>query len=180
LLDGPARKYRKEFEDKVEAAITASASKIAQARFAVYGANEYPDATFTPRLSYGPVKGYSDAAGHPVPYATTIAGLYKHATGKDPFQLPASWIKAKAALDPKTPFDFVTTSDTHGGNSGSPTVNTRNEIIGILFDGNIEGLPNRYLYSEERARSVHVASNVIIESLKKVYHADRVLAELGF
>jgi hypothetical protein len=180
ILDGPARKYRKQFEDQVQAVITSSASKIEQARFAVYGANEYPDATFTLRLSYGPVKGYTDKAGKSQPFATTFEGLYKHATGQDPFELPARWIQAKTSLDLKTPFDFVTTADTHGGNSGSPTVNAKGEIIGILFDGNIEGLPLRFLYSEERARSVHVASNAIIESLRKVYHADRVLAELGF
>jgi hypothetical protein len=180
ILDGPARKYRKAFDDKVEAVISASASKIAQARFAVYGTNEYPDATFTLRLSYGPVKGYTDASGRPIPYATTFAGLYEHATGKDPYRLPADWVQAKAELDPATPFDFVTTADTHGGNSGSPTVNERGEIVGILFDGNLEGLANRYVYTEERARSVHVAGNAIIESLKKVYHAGGLLGELGF
>ncbi len=180
ILEGPARKSRKEFEDKVESVITSSAAKIAQARFAVYGENEYPDATFTPRLTYGPVKGYLDAAGNPVPYATTFAGLYKHATGVDPFKLPPTWIEAKPSLDLNTPFDFVTTTDTHGGNSGSPTVNTKGELIGILFDGNIEGLQNRYLYTEEQARSVHVASNAIVEALRKVYHADRIVTELGF
>jgi len=180
ILDGPARKYRKEFEDKVQAVITASGSKIALARFAVYGTNAYPDATFTPRLSYGPVKGYTNAAGRPVPYDTTFAGLFAHATGKDPFELPQDWIQAKASLDLSTPFDFVTTADTHGGNSGSPTVNEKGEVIGILFDGNLEGLPDRYVYTDERARSVHLASNAIIEALKKVYHSERVLSELGF
>ena len=180
ILDGPARRFRKEFEDKVEAVINSSAAKIAQARFAVYGANEYPDATFTLRLTYGQVKGYEDARGHAVPYATTFAGLYQHATGKEPFELPPSWIKAKGSLKLDTPFDFVSTTDTHGGNSGSPTVNAKGEIIGILFDGNMEGLPNRYLFTDERARSVHVAGNAIIESLRAVYHADRILHELGF
>jgi hypothetical protein len=180
ILDTPARRYRKEFEDKVEAVIASSASKIAQARFAVYGANEYPDATFTLRVSYGQVIGYTDAQGRPVPFATTFAGLYRRATGKDPFELPPSWIRAKASLDLDTPFNFVSTADTHGGNSGSPTVNAQGEIIGILFDGNREGLPSRYLYTEERARSVHVAGNAITESLRKVYHAGRLLRELGF
>ena len=179
ILDGPARKYRKEFEDKVQAVITSSAARIAQARFAVYGTNEYPDATFTLRLSYGPVKGYTTSDGKAMPYATTFAGLYKHATGKEPFKLPPSWTKAKSSLNLNTPFDFVTTADTHGGNSGSPTVNTRGEVIGILFDGNLEGLPNRYIYTEEQARSVHVASNAITEALKKVYHAGRLLSELA-
>jgi hypothetical protein len=180
ILDAPARKYRKEYEDKVESVINSSASKIAQARFAAYGSNEYPDATFTMRLTYGPVKGYMDEAGNAVPYCTNFAGLYKHATGQEPFKLPPTWITAKSSLDLNTPFDFVTTADTHGGNSGSPTVNTKGELIGILFDGNIEGLQNRYLYTEEQARSVHVASNAIIEALRKVYHAGRVLNEIGF
>ncbi len=87
--------------------------------------------------------------------------------------------KQSAALDLNTPFDFVTTADTHGGNSGSPTVNEKGELIGLLFDGNWEGLENRYLYTEEQARSVHVASNAIQEALKKVYKADWLLRELG-
>jgi hypothetical protein len=179
ILDGPARQYRKQFDDQVESVITSSAAKIAQARFAVYGTNEYPDATFTPRLTYGPVKDYREA-GQPVPWDTTFAGLYNHATGQEPFKLPPTWIEAKSSLDLNTPFDFVTTTDTHGGNSGSPTVNTKGELIGILFDGNIEDIPNRYLYTDEQARSVHVASDAIIEALRKVYHADRVLNEIGF
>jgi hypothetical protein len=178
LFDGPARKYRKEFEDKVEAVITSSAVRVAQARFSVYGANEYPNATFTARLSYGPVKGYTSGTGQPVAYDTTFAGLYKHATGKEPFRLPARWIKAKSALDLNTPFDFVTTADTHAGNSGSPTVNEKGELIGILFDGNWEGLENQYLYTDEQARSVHLASKAILEALRKVYKADRLLREL--
>ena len=178
LFDGPARKYRKQFENKLEAVIASSESKIARARFSVYGDNEYPDATFTPRLSYGPVRGYKSITGQPVPYDTTFAGLYKHATGKEPFRLPARWVKAKSALDLNTPFDFVTTADTHGGNSGSPTVDEKGELVGILFDGNWEGLENRYLYTEEQARSVHVASNAILEALKKVYNADSLLREL--
>ena len=178
LFDGPARKYRKEFEDQAQAVIISSESKIAQARFSVYGSNEYPDATFTPRLSYGPVKGYTSSSGQQAPYATTFAGLYKRATSNEPFQLPARWITAKSALDLNTPFDFVTTADTHGGNSGSPTVDEKGELIGILFDGNWEGLENRYLYTEERARSVHLSSNAILEALKKVYNADWLLREV--
>ena len=125
------------------------------------------------------MKGYTSVTGQPVPYATTFAGLYKHATGKEPFRLPAPWRKAKSALDLSTPFDFVTTTDTHGGNSGRPTVNEKGELIGILFDGNLEGLENRYIYTEEQARSVHVSSNAILEALKKVYNADRLLVELA-
>jgi hypothetical protein len=180
LLDAPARRVRSQYEDKVEAVITASASKLAQARFAVYGNSEYPDATFTLRLSYGPVKGYVNSAGQPVAWDTTFAGLYQRATGKEPFELPPSWLKAKADLDLNTPFDFVSTNDTHGGNSGSPTVNEAGEIVGILFDGNLEGLANRYVFTDEQARSVHVASQAILAALRKVYHADRILREIGF
>jgi hypothetical protein len=179
LLDEPARRYRRMYEDKVEAVLNSSSARIAQARFAVIGANEYPDATFTLRLAYGPVKGYTNAKGEKVPYTTRIAGVYKRATGVEPFRLPPSWKEAKNRLDMNTPFNFVTTNDTHGGNSGSPTLNTKGEIIGILFDGNLEGLPNRFVYTDEQARSIHVASQVIIESLDKVYGAKRLLAELG-
>ena len=179
ILDGPARKLRQRYEDSIEAVIQSSASRIAQARFAVSGAGEYPDATFSLRLSYGPVKGYTNLKGQRVPYTTDIAGLYRRATGREPFRLPSSWIKAKNELDTETQFNFVTTNDTHGGNSGSPTINTKGEVIGILFDGNIEGLPNRFVYTEEQARSVHVASQVIVEALKKVYRAGWLLKELG-
>src|ERR1700719_4493223 len=92
--------------------------------------------------------------------------------------IPTRWIKAKSSLDLNTPFDFVTTADTHSGNSGSPTVNEKGELIGILFDGNWEGLENRYLYTEERARSVHVSSSSILEALRKVYNADWLLREM--
>ncbi len=179
LLDGPARKYRKEYEDNVEAVLTQSKAKLAQARFAVYGTSEYPDATFTMRLTYGPVLAYKDAGGRPVPYATTLDGLYKHATGVEPFKLPQRWLDAKGGLDLSTPYNFVTTTDTHGGNSGSPTVDERNEVVGILFDGNLESLPNRFVYTDTISRSVHVASQGILEALRKVYKADRVVKELG-
>ncbi len=179
ILDTPARALRKKYEDGVEAVLTSSASRIAQARFAVYGAGEYPDATFTLRLSYGPVRGYRNDKGERIPYATNFAGVYRRATGKEPFALPPRWIESRKLLRLNTPFNFVSTNDTHGGNSGSPTVNTKGEVVGILFDGNIEGLPNRFLYRDERERSVHVASQGIVESLRKVYRTGRVLQELG-
>jgi len=180
LLDEPARALRKRYEDEVEAALNSSAAKIAQARFAVFGQEAYPDATFTLRLAYGAVRGYRDRSGRRIPYATTFEGLYKRATGKPPYRLPKRWLEARSALNLKTPFNFVTTADTHGGNSGSPTVNRRGEVVGILFDGNLESLPNRFVYTEEQARSVHVAVQGIVEALGKVYRADRLLAELGF
>ena len=180
MMDEPGRAQLKRFEDKVEAVQTSSASRIARARFAVYGENEYPDATFTFRITYAAVKGYTNAAGKRVPWATDIAGLYSRATGVEPFALPPSWVKAKGAVRMKTPFNFVSNADTHGGNSGSPTVNAKGEIVGILFDGNIEGLPNQYVFRDKMERSVHVASQGIVESLRKVYGAAAILKEIGF
>lgn len=180
VLDSAARENRKKWDDGVQATLAVSAGKIAQARYDTYGSSEYPDATFTLRLAYGPAKGYTGADGKKVPWATDIGGAFMHATGKDPFILPDSWLKSKDKLNLKTPFNFVATDDIHGGNSGSPTLNTKGEIIGIVFDGNIESLPNRYVYEDARARSVHVASQGIIEALKNVYNAERVLKELGF
>ncbi|MBI5084241.1 MAG: S46 family peptidase [Acidobacteria bacterium] len=180
LLDKHAREVRKKYEDQVEGVVTRAAGSIAQARFAVFGGDEYPDATFTLRLAYGAVRGYQDESGRPVPFATEIGGLYPKVTGKEPFALPASWLKAKSALTPTTHFNFVTTADTHGGNSGSATLNTRGEVVGILFDGNLESLPNRFVYSDKRSRSVHVSSEAILEALRKVYKADRLVKELGF
>jgi hypothetical protein len=178
ILDPRNRELRKKYEDSIEATLATSASQIAQAKFAIEGPGAYPDATFTFRVEYGAVKGYT-LDGKKIPYATTFFGLYERATGVDPFALPPSWEKSKSKLNLATPFNFVTTVDSHGGNSGSPTINTKGEVIGILFDGNIESLPNRFVYTDQVSRSVHVASQGIIEALHKVYRADRVLKEIG-
>ncbi len=178
ILDTPARAARKRVEDEVQAQQTIHTARLAQAQYSL-GGNVYPDATFTLRISYGPAIGYKNAQGKTIPFATDFAGLYPRATGVDPFALPPRWLDRKKELNPKVAFNFVTTCDTHGGNSGSPTVNTRGEIVGILFDGNIEGLPNRFLYTDEQARSVHVASQGIVEALRSVYAATGLLAELG-
>jgi Peptidase S46 len=178
LLDPRNRELRKRYEDTVEATLGASASQIAQARFATQGAGAYPDATFTFRIEYGPVKGYV-LNGKKISYATTFFGLYERATGVDPFKLPPSWEHAKSSIKLSTPFNFVTTVDSHGGNSGSPTIDSKGELVGILFDGNIESLPNRFVYTDQVSRSVHVASQGIIEALRKVYRTDRLLKEIG-
>lgn len=178
ILDPEARAARKMQEDRIEAVVTSSATKIAQARFAISGGNDYPDATFTLRYAFGPVRGYADARGRKVPYATNIGGLFQRATGKDPYIVPESWLKAKSKLNLSAPMNFVATADTHGGNSGSATLNTKGEIVGILFDGNIESLPRRFLYLDDRARSVHVDAQGILEGLRNVYGATAVLSEL--
>ncbi len=178
ILDTPNRELRKRYEDTVEAALTGNVSKIAQARFAIDGAKTYPDATFTFRIEYGPVAGYV-LNGEKIRYATAFEGLYKRATGVEPYKMPQSWLKAKSSINLSTPFNFVTTVDSHGGNSGSPTFNTNVELIGILFDGNIESLTNRFVYTDQISRSVHVASHGIVEALRKVYKTDRLLHEIG-
>ncbi|MFB3825957.1 MAG: S46 family peptidase [Bryobacteraceae bacterium] len=173
LIDPAARAIRKEHDDRVDAVLNSAKSRIALARFAVYGANEYPDSSGTLRLAYGVAKGYGK-----VPYATTFEGLYRRATGKDPYVLPRRWLEAKNSLALDTPFNFAGTTDTHGGNSGSPTVNRRGEVIGILFDSNLEKLPNEFVYTEDASRSVHVASQGIIEALRSVYGAKELIREL--
>ena len=179
ILEPEARALRQRYEDKVEAVITEAAAKIAQVRFKKYGTDSYPDATFTLRFSYGPAIGYKDAKGNAVAWATDFAGMYKRATGVAPFALPKRWLDRKSALKLDTVFNYVTTADTHGGNSGSPSVNTKGEVVGILFDGNIESLPNRFVYRESTERSVHLATQGIVEALRSVYGAQRLLVELG-
>ncbi len=180
IVDDPARKYRKRWEDEIQAVLAISAGKIARARFDAFSGEEYPDATFTLRLTYGPAKGYTDAKGRKIPWATEMRGAFGHETGKYPYVLPASWKAAKGKLKANVPFNFVTTNDIHGGNSGSPTVDTKGELVGLIFDGNIESLPNRYVYEDGRARATHVASQGILHALREVYGAKRVLSELGF
>jgi hypothetical protein len=179
LIDAPARSIRKKYEDSIESLEASNVEKIAQYRFKLMGATDYPDATFTPRVTFGAVKAYRDKTEAPVPYATTFGGLYHRAGNTDPYILPQRWVDAKASLDMVTPFNFASTCDITGGNSGSPTVNAQGEIVGIVFDGNIESLPLTYLFSEEQARAVHVASQGIVESLRNVYRAVALLKELG-
>jgi hypothetical protein len=179
LIDKPARAIRKRYEDQMESVVTRAAARIARARFAISVGNDYPDATFTLRISYGQVKGYVNDAGQPVAWNTDFAGLYAKNTGQDPFALPARWLQGKSAMDLKMPFNFVATADIHGGNSGSATLNSKGEIVGIVFDSNIEALPNRFIYTDRQARSVHVASQGIVEALRKLYGAGGLLKELG-
>ena len=152
LVDGPAREARKIWEAQDEIKQQAYA-EIAQARFAVEGTSTYPDATFTLRLSYGPVAGYTED-GKTIPALTTFAGLYERSAehkNEPPFDLPKRWIDRKSKLNLATPFDFVSTADIIGGNSGSPVVNKANEFVGIIFDGNIQSLVLDCIFSEKQA-----------------------------
>jgi hypothetical protein len=180
LVDPAARKVRQTYEQKVEEPQKQAYGKIAQARFAVHGDKVYPDATFTLRLSFGQVKGYQEN-GNPVPWATTMGGAYAHAADhqyKEPFELPRSWMEKKGDLDASTPFNFVSTADIIGGNSGSPTINRDGEVVGIIFDGNRHSLVLDYIYTDEQARALSVHSAGILEALRKVYKANLVANEL--
>jgi hypothetical protein len=175
-----ARAVRKQFEDRVDSVGRLSGTAIAKARFAQSGFTQPPDATFTLRLSYGAVKGYEEN-GKSIPFATTMGGAYEHAAehnNQPPYNLPDSWMKTKAKLDLKTALNFVSTADIIGGNSGSPTVNTKGEVVGIIFDGNIQSLPWNFAFSEEQGRAVHVDARGIHEALRNIYGATALADEL--
>ncbi|MGE5199415.1 MAG: S46 family peptidase [Rhodospirillaceae bacterium] len=176
------RELRAWQEERIQSVESRAGQKIAEARFAVYGKSAYPDANFNLRLEYGTVLGYEEDTTL-VPYKTTFFGLYERAAafgGKAPFTLPARWRDGQAKLDLGTPFNFVYTADTIGGNSGSPVINRDAEICGINFDSNVQKLPNRYMYIDEAegSRAVGVHSAGIIEGLRKLYGADALVAEL--
>ena len=155
-------------------------AQIARAKFAVDGTSTYPDATFTLRLAFGQVKGYEEAGKH-VPFETTFAGLYERAkehNDKPPFDLPRRWVERKEKLDLRTPFNFVCTADIIGGNSGSPVINKNAEVVGLIFDGNIQSLVLDFIYTEKQARAVAVCSQAIIEALRKVYDANDLADEM--
>ncbi|MBX9689903.1 MAG: S46 family peptidase [Candidatus Obscuribacterales bacterium] len=181
MVDQKARDVRKDYEEKVEEPLRQSYAKIARARFAVFGEEQYPDATFTLRLAFGELKGYEEDS-KPIPAWTTLGGTYEHAENHGnvkPFLLPKNWIDRKNELDLKTPFNFVSTADIIGGNSGSPVVNRSGELVGIIFDGNIQSLVLDFAYSDKQARAVSVHSSAIQEALRKIYGASDLVNELG-
>jgi len=179
-LNPLSREMQKTLERDVESIESAAREKIGQARFAVYGTSAYPDATFTLRLSYGKVSGYP-MNGTLAPYKTTIAGLIDRAASfdnKPPFNLTPRVAQARSRLDLSQPLNFVTTNDIIGGNSGSPVVNRAGELVGLIFDGNIESLAGRFVYEEEKNRAVAVHAGAIIHALRVVYDAGALADEL--
>jgi len=167
-------------EDEVESVLRRNGGDIAKALFAKDGFNLPPDATFTLRLSYGVVEGYN-LKGKNIPWFTTMGGAYENAArngSRPPYQLPESWLKYQGAINLKTPFNIISTPDIIGGNSGSPVINISGEVVGIIFDGNIESLPWNFEYSDSVGRSIEVDSRAILESLRTIYHADALASEL--
>lgn len=177
LVDADARAVRRRFEAGYEAVVGKNAELIARARFEVYGTSVYPDATFTPRLSFGAVRGYEED-GAAVPPLTRVGGLWPRATGTPPFAPPASWLAARRKLPAGLPFNFAATPDTVGGNSGSPGIDRSGEIIGLYFDQNIQGTATPFGYDESMRRGLFVHSELIIKALDAVYGARRLVAEL--
>jgi peptidase S46-like protein len=180
FMEPEARRLRQEQEELAEIEQQAYA-QIADVLFAIHGTDTYPDATFTLRLAYGPVSGYTES-GTFVPPWTTIGGAFEHEIrhgAKEPWILPKSWHAARPNLDLATPMNFVCTADIIGGNSGSPVVNRDAELVGVIFDGNIQSLTANYFYSDEQARAVSVDVRVLLEALRKVYGATGLVEELG-
>jgi hypothetical protein len=177
-IDPEARRLLTAWNEKVQGPTTTASEAIAHARFRAYGASTYPDATFTLRLSYGKIAGWNER-GRAVPPFTAFSGLYERATGQPPFDLDPRWIAARGKLDPNTVFDISTTNDIIGGNSGSPLINARGEVIGAIFDGNIHSLGGDYGYDPVLNRAVAVSTAAVSEALRKVYGADALAAELA-
>ncbi len=180
LIEPRARELRQKYDNEVLAVERAAYANIAQAIFATAGDSAYPDATFTLRLSYGAVKSYQEDGKTIEPF-TQVRGLYARADQhghKPPYTLPDSWVKAKGSLDLLTPYNFVTTNDIVGGNSGSPVINARGELVGLIFDGNIQSLPGSFVYDGTVNRAIAVDVRGMIEALRKVYGAESLASEL--
>jgi hypothetical protein len=179
-LDPVRRELTKWLEDNVQSVEQRAGEQLGKARFAAFGKSTYPDATFTLRLSYGQVKGYP-MNGTIAPPMTTMYGLYDRSAGfgnTGPFELPQRYVEGRTKLDLSTPFNFVSSNDIIGGNSGSPVVNKNGEIVGLIFDGNIESLVGDFVYEGETNRAVAVHTAAITEALRKIYGAESLANEL--
>jgi hypothetical protein len=181
-IDDQARDARKAWEDQVDAPQKIAYGEIAAARFAAFGDSVYPDATFTLRMSYGTVKGWTAEDGTKVPAFTTIGGTFERAAeraGDPAFELPKSWLDAKSRLDGNVPFNFVSTNDIIGGNSGSPIVDADGEVVGLIFDGNLDSLAGDVVFDGTRNRATSVDARGMLEAMRKIYGAGALADEIG-
>ena len=181
-VDTLARENRTYYETQVDEPLKQLYAKLADWKFQLFGDTTYPDATFTLRLSYGTVKGYTEDDGTAVPPWTNIGGLFDRAAfhkNVPPFDAPESWVKNKANLDLATPFNLVSTNDIIGGNSGSALFNANGEVVGLIFDGNLQSLCSDMIYSDDQARAVSVHAAAIVEAMRKVYGLNALADELG-
>ena len=180
MIDAKAREVRKRYESEVTGVERSNYAKIARALFETEGTKMYPDATFTLRLSYGAVEGYMEN-GKKVPPFTTLGGLFARSDSfkhEFPYNLPERWTEKKSALNLNTPFNFVSTNDIIGGNSGSPTINQNGELVGLIFDGNIQSLVGDFMYDPSVNRAISVDSRGMLEVLKKFFGANEIVSEL--
>jgi Peptidase S46 len=180
MIDPKAREVLKRYENEVTGVERTNYGKIARARFETEGTKLYPDATFTLRLSYGAVKGYMENGKKVSPF-TTLGGLYDRAAGfkhEFPYNLPPRWMEKKSDVNLTTPFNFVSTNDIIGGNSGSPTINRNGELVGLIFDGNIQSLVGDFIYDESVNRAISVDSRAMTEVLRKIFSANEIADEL--
>ena len=179
-LESEYRRIRQQNEEIQESEGQAYA-RVTKAVTAIEGTGGYPDATFTLRLAFGAVKGYEEN-GVKIAPTTNFAGAYEHAAdhaGQKDFDLPASWMTAKGKVNLETQLNFVCTADIIGGNSGSPVVNRAGELVGLIFDGNIQSLTSDYVYSDKQGRAVSVSGVGIIECLRSIYGASELADQIG-
>jgi hypothetical protein len=179
-VDAEARKLRSRYENEVEEPERQAYATLAEFRFKAFGKGIAPDATFTLRLAFGTVKGY-EVGGETLPFHTTFGQAFEKSAalgGKEPFDLPKRWLEGKEKLDLATPFNFASTADTIGGNSGSPVLNREGELVGVNFDRNRHGLVRNFVYTDVQARHIAVHSKSVLEALRKLYPAESLVKEL--
>lgn len=176
-VDAQSRLIRRQYQDTVESVEKKNSELVAQALFAVQGTSVYPDATFSLRVTYGTVRGYKEAGTELSPI-TLLGGAFERHTGREPFVLPGAWLAAKSRLKASTPLNFVSTLDIIGGNSGSPVLNRDAQVVGVIFDGNLQSLGGAFFYDDTANRAIAVHTSGLFETLRGIYNAQPLVKEL--